>query len=93
MAAKEQRQAQWMTWLAPACAFAACFGVTTYILTPQAPAKTLTQPQSTKRTTDQHYAGCDQARANGHENIAAWEPSYRESMDGDGDGLACEPYR
>jgi hypothetical protein len=45
------------------------------------------------RTTDQHFGGCDDARAAGRENIPAWDPSYRESMDGDGDGLACEPYR
>ncbi|WP_409514932.1 excalibur calcium-binding domain-containing protein [Brevundimonas sp.] len=46
-----------------------------------------------KRTTDQRYSGCSEARANKHEDIASWEPSYREHMDGDGDGLACEPYR
>ncbi|PLR21014.1 calcium-binding protein [Caulobacter zeae] len=42
---------------------------------------------------DQHFSGCNAARAAGRESIPSWDPSYRESMDGDGDGLACEPYR
>ncbi len=42
---------------------------------------------------DHHFSGCDEARAAGRENIPISDPSYRESMDGDGDGLACEPYR
>ena len=78
--------------LAPAGAFALVFGGTTYVLTPEAPGKAAVRAEWTRRTTDQHYSGCRQARANGHENIASWEPSYRETMDGDGDGLACEPY-
>ncbi|MDB5471337.1 MAG: hypothetical protein JWR84_2897 [Caulobacter sp.] len=41
---------------------------------------------------DQHFAGCDDARAAGRENIPRDDPSYRERMDGDGDGLACEPF-
>lgn len=42
---------------------------------------------------DQHFAGCDDARAAGRENIPIYDPSYRERMDGDRDGLACEPWR
>ncbi len=42
---------------------------------------------------DQHFRGCDQARSAGRSNIPSSDPSYREFMDGDGDGLACEPYR
>lgn len=40
-----------------------------------------------------HWAGCDDARAAGVAPIYAHEPGYREKMDGDGDGVACEPYR
>jgi hypothetical protein len=40
-----------------------------------------------------HFAGCNDARAAGYENITSDEPSYRQDMDGDGDGIACEPYR
>jgi hypothetical protein len=42
---------------------------------------------------DQHFSGCDAARAAGREDIPYYDPSYREWMDGDHDGLACEPYR
>ena len=42
---------------------------------------------------DQHFHGCDDARAAGRYDIPSWDPSYRREMDGDGDGLACEPYR
>jgi|VirMetMinimDraft_7_1064189.scaffolds.fasta_scaffold254707_2 hypothetical protein len=79
-------------WLAPAGTFVLVFSGTSYILTPGAPGKAAVRAEWIKRTTDQHYGGCNQARANGHENIASWEPSYRETMDRDGDGLACEPY-
>lgn len=73
--------------------FVLCFGATTYVLTPDAPGKNALRAEWEKRTTDQHYSNCDEARANGHENIATWDPSYREHMDRDRDGLACEPYR
>ncbi len=39
------------------------------------------------------FSGCNDARAAGYENITINEPSYRPEMDGDGDGIACEPYR
>jgi len=45
------------------------------------------------RLADEHFSGCDAARAAGRENIPAWDPSYRPEMDGDRDGRACEPYR
>ena len=41
---------------------------------------------------DQHFRGCDDARAAGRENIPISDPSYRPWMDGDGDGWACEPW-
>ncbi len=40
-----------------------------------------------------NWGGCDDARAAGTAPIYAGEPGYREQMDGDGDGVACEPYR
>lgn len=39
------------------------------------------------------WSGCDDARAAGTAPIRAGEPGYRQQMDGDGDGIACEPYR
>lgn len=38
------------------------------------------------------WGGCDDARAAGTAPIYSGEPGYRENMDGDGDGVACEPY-
>lgn len=49
--------------------------------------------QVTAPPPDQHFAGCREARAAGRINIPRSDPSYRSHMDGDGDGLACEPYR
>jgi hypothetical protein len=39
-----------------------------------------------------YYSGCSEARAAGVAPIYAGEPGYREEMDGDRDGIACEPY-
>jgi len=40
-----------------------------------------------------YWRGCDDARAAGTAPIYRGEPGYREGMDGDSDGVACEPYR
>lgn len=39
------------------------------------------------------YPGCDAAREAGVAPLYAGEPGYRPEMDGDSDGVACEPYR
>lgn len=39
------------------------------------------------------WPGCDAARTAGTAPIYAGEPGYRDEMDRDGDGIACEPYR
>jgi hypothetical protein len=36
---------------------------------------------------------CDDARAAGTAPIYRGEPGYREGLDADNDGIACEPYR
>ncbi|RZF60804.1 excalibur calcium-binding domain-containing protein [Sphingomonas populi] len=38
------------------------------------------------------WGGCNDARSSGTFPIYRGEPGYREDMDGDGDGIACEPY-
>ncbi|MFC0588864.1 excalibur calcium-binding domain-containing protein [Novosphingobium aquiterrae] len=38
-----------------------------------------------------HWRGCDPVRAAGSAPLYRGEPGYREDMDGDGDGVACEP--
>lgn len=93
MARIRQNRRKQPGWVAPVTAFAVVFGGTSYLLAPEAPGKAAIGAEWTKRTTDQHYSGCSQARANRHHDIGSWEPSYRPEMDGDGDGLACEPYR
>jgi len=40
-----------------------------------------------------HWSRCDDARAAGTTPIHAGEPGYRNGLDRDGDGVACEPYR
>ncbi|WP_196233044.1 excalibur calcium-binding domain-containing protein [Sphingomonas segetis] len=40
-----------------------------------------------------HYSGCDEVRAAGKAPLHSGEPGYRSDMDGDGDGVACEPDR
>ena len=40
-----------------------------------------------------YWRGCDDARAAGTARIYRGEPRSRDGMDGDSDGIACEPYR
>jgi len=41
---------------------------------------------------DVYYENCSEARADGAESIRKGEPGYREELDRDGDGIACEPW-
>lgn len=40
-----------------------------------------------------YWSGCKEARDAGTAPIYRDEPGYRSEMDGDNDGIACEPYR
>lgn len=40
-----------------------------------------------------YYRNCAEARSAGAAPIYRGQPGYRPEMDGDGDGIACEPYR
>ena len=44
-------------------------------------------------TPGPYYTNCDEARAAGVAPTYAGEPGYRDRLDGDSDGIACEPYR
>jgi len=68
------------------------FALTWFAITPSAPRAAVASYVKV-RTTDQHYSGCTAVRAAGRKDIPSWDPSYRSWMDGDGDGLACEPPR
>ncbi|MCB5423970.1 excalibur calcium-binding domain-containing protein [Altererythrobacter sp. CC-YST694] len=39
------------------------------------------------------YRNCNEARAAGAAPLYRGQPGYRPEMDGDNDGIACEPYR
>lgn len=39
------------------------------------------------------YSGCDDVRAAGVAPIYSSEPGFSDRLDGDGDGIGCEPYR
>ncbi|NUT00138.1 MAG: excalibur calcium-binding domain-containing protein [Sphingomonas sp.] len=39
------------------------------------------------------YSGCNEVRALGKAPLRAGQPGYRTDMDGDLDGIACEPIR
>ena len=79
------------------------FGIGSVVVTPQGRAAVATQAQGAavatgvKRAREpqpgDYWRGCNSARAPGTEPIYRGEPGYRPEMDGDGDGIACEPYR
>lgn len=39
------------------------------------------------------YSGCDEVRAAGVAPLHSYERGFSERLDGDGDGVGCEPYR
>lgn len=49
-------------------------------------------PMSERAGTSVYYRYCDDARAAGAAPISRGEPGYRDELDRDGDGVACEPY-
>ena len=40
-----------------------------------------------------YFRNCNEARAAGAAPLYRGQPGYRPEMDGDSDGIACEPYR
>lgn len=51
-------------------------------------------PEARRRTeASAYYPNCAAARAAGAAPIYSGEPGYRPNLDGDSDGIACEPYR
>ena len=50
-------------------------------------------PEGRRATGGVYYRGCNEVRAAGKAPLYRGEPGYRPEMDGDGDGIACEPYR
>ena len=56
------------------------------------PALTMSADERTRIEASASYSGCNEVRALGKAPIRAGEPGYRFEMDGDGDGVACEPH-
>lgn len=50
-------------------------------------------PSAGSRPAGAYYPNCHAARAAGAAPLYRGRPGYRPEMDGDGDGVACEPYR
>ena len=46
-----------------------------------------------QREASVSYSGCNEVRQRGLAPLRRGEPGYRPWMDGDNDGLACEPIR
>jgi hypothetical protein len=57
------------------------------------PAMHSNTPRRRSSPTDVYYSGCREVRAAGAAPLYAGQPGYRPEMDGDSDGIACEPYR
>lgn len=70
---------------------------------PSRPAVTVTQtttaseepagPTTSSPQSGAYYDNCDAARAAGAAPLHRGDPGYRDELDRDGDGVACEPYR
>jgi hypothetical protein len=50
-------------------------------------------PASAPPAAAVHYSGCNAVRSAGLAPLYRGQPGYRADMDGDGDGIACEPHR
>ncbi len=82
--------------------FGAAIGVAPAMLVPESrrhvdeafrgAAASLGAARSREPQSGDFWRGCDDARAAGTAPIYRGEPGYRSKMDGDDDGIACEPY-
>ena len=75
-----------LVWL-----FVVAIAVAAYAL-PRAKVLLMSPEERAKIELSVTYSGCDEVRALGRDPIYAGQPGYRSTMDGDGDGAACEPY-
>jgi hypothetical protein len=56
------------------------------------PALSMSAEQRERVESSVYYAGCNEVRDLGKAPLYAGQPGYRIEMDGDGDGIACEPH-
>ncbi|WP_315278440.1 DUF1524 domain-containing protein [Kocuria carniphila] len=60
---------------------------------PAPPIPAPSAPPAPAAPDDVYFAKCADARAGGAAPLYAGQPGYRPGLDGDGDGVACEPRR
>lgn len=60
---------------------------------PKPQASTVRQPIISPAPSGVYYRNCSAAWAAGAAPLYRGQPGYRPEMDGDGDGVACEPFR
>ncbi len=93
-ARRRRRDASFVSQLLMGCAAVA---VVTWNAAPQLSllwaAATRSPEEIAGRQISAYYRNCDAARAAGADPIYRGEPGYRSELDGDADGIACEPYR
>lgn len=53
---------------------------------------TMSASERAKIERSETYSGCNEVRRLGKAPLYQGQPGYRQNMDGDGDGIACEDY-
>ena len=64
-----------------------------YVAGADAPLPAHLNPSAETSSPSIHYSGCNDVRAAGAAPLYRGDPGYRPDMDGDDDGIACEPHR
>lgn len=59
---------------------------------PGTAARAAASPVAASAAASVYYPGCNAVRAAGKAPLYAGQPGYRTDMDGDDDGIACEPH-
>ena len=73
---------------------AVMFGATVGYAWSSLPPATFQSPEQREQIEQSvYYSGCNEVRAAGKAPLYAGQPGYSEDMDGDLDGIACEPHR
>lgn len=60
---------------------------------PRRASSRVVRPAPTSPTSNWSYRNCSEARRAGAAPLRRGQPGYGAHMDGDGDGIACEPFR
>lgn len=58
-----------------------------------APARVAARPVAAAKVVSAAFRNCAEARAAGAAPVRVGQPGYGPHLDGDGDGVGCEPYR